>query len=99
MNVENAAKFLASFCHRDLGTELADIRNAVRSFVHSEEGRESAWMVASQLDLIADQRIYAADDEWLHRVYGCDYSPNQKGMDASNWIRNVAALMKDELPR
>jgi hypothetical protein len=93
MNVDAAATFLSTSFHRD--TEAESIRDVIRSFIRSEEGQESAWMIASQLDLIADQRIYATDDEWLERVYGCRYLPSQIGLSGSNWVRAVAQLMKE----
>jgi hypothetical protein len=95
MNVDAAATFLSASFHRD--TQADSIRDVVRSFVSSEEGQESAWMIASQLDLIADQRIYATDDEWLKRVYGCGYLPSQIGLSGSNWVRAVAQMMKEGL--
>lgn len=92
MNVDAAATFLSSCFFRTTKAEAT--RDVVNSFVQTAEGKSSAWMIASQLDLIADQRIYATDDEWLYRVYRCGFVPSQQGLNASEWVRDVAGLVR-----
>jgi hypothetical protein len=98
MNSDQITNFLSGYFHEDWEVEAETDADVVALLQRSGIPSLSVVALADELEAVATERESEASDEWLLKAHGCYYQPSADGLSGSDWLRHLAALMRNSPP-
>lgn len=86
--------FFSSYFHEDWPMEASSDVEVIRIYLEQETDDIQVKRLAEQLLVVAKNHENSPGDSWLSERYGCYYSPNIDGLNASDWVVRLAGLIK-----
>lgn len=95
MNTNDVGDFLSGCFHEDWEIEAETDEEVVSLFRQFGGPAASIEALADKLEAEASGRESETSDEWLLNDHGCYYKPSVDGLSGSNWLRRLAAFLRD----
>ena len=95
MKTNDVSNFLSGYFHEDWETEAESDTEIIASFRQSGVSVASIEALAENLEAVAIEREREISDEWLLKDHGCYYKPSVDGLSGSDWLRRLAALLRN----
>ena len=96
MTDDKITNFFSSYFHEDWPMEADSDVEIIRVFLKSGVDAAQANQLADQLVLVAENHKDEPSGAWLLNRYGCYYSPEEDGLNASDWVIRLADLIRKE---